>query len=417
MPNERSPGVSPAPVPDQGQAAPVTEEQVREELSRVLASHEFRSSKRSQDFLRYTVENTLQGHGDMLKERTIGIEVFGRPTSYDPSDDATVRVKAGEVRKRLGLYYSDRGAHDPIRIELPSGTYIPEFHPVNGPQPAAPSLPSLSADAAPDVPPLPVLVPARPAIVTPRRVALATLVVVATAALVWISTRPAVTPLDQFWAPVLNGSSPLQLCAAYVPVYGVDIDPSITPPSHVSDFTLLNDQFVGGGDLIATSRLAAMLTRLRRPYRVKLGNDVSFADLRSGPAILVGFSYTKWNQISNQMRFFVDGFRRPAGITDNGKATEWALPDLPRDRRTTEDYAIVSRVFHPDTHAMLVELAGITQYGTDAAADLVTNPDLMAEALRNAPRDWQKKNLQLVLHVKVISGAPSSPKVVKQYFW
>jgi len=189
--------------------------------------------------------------------------------------------------------------------------------------------------------------------------ALATLVVAAAAALVWVSTRPALTPLEQFWAPVLNGSSPLQLCAAYVPVYGVDIDPSITPPSHVSDFTLLNDQFVGGGDLIATSRLAAMLTRLRRPYRVKLGNDVSFADLRSGPAILVGFSYTRWNQISNQMRFFVDGFRRPAGITDNGKATEWALPDLPRDRRTTEDYAIVSRVFHPDTHAMLVELAGI----------------------------------------------------------
>ena len=187
--------------------------------------------------------------------------------------------------------------------------------------------------------------------------------------------------------------------------------------SRVEDFTLLTDQFVGGGDLIATSRLAAMLTRLRRPYRVKLGNDVSFADLRSGPAILVGFSYTRWNQISNQMRFFVDGFRRPAGITDNGKPTEWVLPSLPRDRRTTEDYPIVSRVFHPDTHAMLVELAGITQYGTDAAADLVTNPDLMAEALRGAPHDWETKNLQLVLHVKVISGAPSSPKILRQYSW
>ena len=74
------------------------------------------------------VENTLQGHGDMLKERTIGIEVFGRPTSYDPSDDATVRVKAGEVRKRLGLYYSEHGSGNPLRIELPSGTYVPEFH-------------------------------------------------------------------------------------------------------------------------------------------------------------------------------------------------------------------------------------------------------------------------------------------------
>ena len=66
---------------------------------------------------------------------------------------------------------------------------------------------------------------------------------------------------------------------------------------------------------------------------------------------------------------------------------------------------------------MLVELAGITQYGTDAAGDLVTNPELMSEALRDAPKGWQSKNLQLVLKVKVISGAPTSPKVVQRYFW
>src|SRR6202035_5943906 len=104
------------------------------------------------------------------------------------------------------------------------------------------------------------------------------------------------------------------------------------------------------------------------------------------------------------------------GITDNGRLTEWTLPNLPADRRTNEDYAIVTRVFHPDTHAMLVELAGVTQYGTDAAADLVTNADLLAEALHGAPRDWQGKNLQLVLHVKVISGTTRSPRVVAGNF-
>src|SRR5947209_10515282 len=128
MSQGQSPGISSAPA-----RGGLTEEQIREEMSRVLASHEFRTSKRSQEFLRYVVENTLKGHGDMLKERTIGIEVFGRSTSYDPSDDATVRVKAGEVRKRLGLYYSTEGAHNPVRIELPSGTYIPEFRAVAAP--------------------------------------------------------------------------------------------------------------------------------------------------------------------------------------------------------------------------------------------------------------------------------------------
>src|ERR1700747_749145 len=94
-------------------------EMVREELGRVLTSSEFRNSKRSQDFLRYVVEHTLNGHSDLLKERTIGIEVFGRSTDYEPGEDATVRVKAGEVRKRLGLYYAEQGVHDSVRIELP----------------------------------------------------------------------------------------------------------------------------------------------------------------------------------------------------------------------------------------------------------------------------------------------------------
>ena len=163
--------------------------------------------------------------------------------------------------------------------------------------------------------------------------------------------------------------------------------------------------------------MSAMLARMKHPYQLRIGSDVSFQDLRSAPAILVGYSYTRWKEISNQLRFFIDTSHEPVGITDNGKPTELTLPNLPADRRTSEDYAIVSRVFHPDTHAMLVELAGITQYGTAAAADLVTNSDLMAEALRGAPAGWQNQNLQLVLHVKVISGTASSPKVVKTHFW
>src|ERR1700733_5608853 len=121
------PGEAHSKAPAGPRPARVSEEAVREELSRVLSCHEFRLSKRSQDFVRYVVEHTLTGREDMLKERTIGIEVFGRSTSYEPSDDATVRVKAGDVRKRLGLYYAEEGAHNPVRIELPAGTYVPEF--------------------------------------------------------------------------------------------------------------------------------------------------------------------------------------------------------------------------------------------------------------------------------------------------
>ena len=88
----QAPGEGHTKTPAGPQPARVSEEAVREELTRVLSCHEFRSSKRSQEFLRYVVEHTLSGRTDMLKERTIGIEVFGRSTSYEPSDDATVRA-------------------------------------------------------------------------------------------------------------------------------------------------------------------------------------------------------------------------------------------------------------------------------------------------------------------------------------
>ncbi len=397
-------------MPD-GVHTPVEAERIREELARVLSSHEFRTSKRSQDFLRYVVEHTLAGEAEVLKERTIGIEVFGRPTSYDPGDDATVRVKAGEVRKRLGLYYSSQGAQDPVRIELPSGTYVPEFHAAPEPEPP-PEAPAVPAPAAPAE-----LGARRGPRVSIKLVLAVASVSLALMALLTVRFLGRTTVLDQFWAPVLEGHQPVLVGAAFVPVWNLDRDPAAGGIPRPQDFVPLNDQFVGGGDLLATSRLSAMLTRMKRAYRVKVGNDVSFADLRNGPAVLVGYSYTRWRDISAQMRYFIDGARRPVGITDNGKPTTWSLADLPPDRHTTEDYAIVSRVFHPDTHAMMVELAGILQYGTDAAGDLVTNPDLLAEALRDAPPGWQTKNLQLVLHVKVIAGAPTSPKVVKTYFW
>ncbi|HEX3875409.1 MAG TPA: hypothetical protein VHW24_00390 [Bryobacteraceae bacterium] len=408
------PGQTPATRPTVGASgARPSDDQVREELTRILASSEFRSSKRSQDFLRFVVEHALHGNADILKERTIGIEVFGRPTSYDPSDDATVRVKAGEVRKRLGIYYTGQGAHDPLRIEMPSGTYVPTFHAFEVAPAQIPGTPAALATVA--------LADPSANRVSWRARTLWAGAGAAAACLIalgyWAVSRPVPTALDQFWAPVLRGSTPVLVGAAYVPVWSLDLPPGQRAQATSKDFLELTDQFVGGGDLIATTRLASMLTRLRRPYQVRVGADVSFKDLRTDPAILVGYSYTRWSEISKQMRFFIDGSRDPVGITDNGKSTEWSLPNLPRDRRTPEDYAIVSRLFHPDTHAMLVELAGITQYGTDAASDLVTNPDLMADALRDAPQGWQQKNLQFVLHVKVISGAPASPRVVKSYYW
>jgi TolB-like protein/tetratricopeptide (TPR) repeat protein len=102
---------------------------VRNHLDQILASHFFAGSKRTQDFLRLIVTHTLEGDLDSLRERMIGAEMFGRPIGYDTGNDSVVRVRASEVRKKLAQFYGEAGgASLPLRIELPSGSYVPRFH-------------------------------------------------------------------------------------------------------------------------------------------------------------------------------------------------------------------------------------------------------------------------------------------------
>src|SRR5205085_6160235 len=87
----------------------------------------FANSKRYPALLAYTVEQTLLGNANELKERSIAVEVFGRAPSYDANSDPVVRITAGEVRKRLTQYYYDSAHRGELVIELPLGSYVPVF--------------------------------------------------------------------------------------------------------------------------------------------------------------------------------------------------------------------------------------------------------------------------------------------------
>lgn len=102
-------------------------EDIQVELERVLASAPFSNSNRSQRFLRYVVESSLNNHVELLKEFAIAVDVFERDISYDPSVDATVRVEAGRLRSRLRDYYADQGRNDPVVIDVPKGGYRATF--------------------------------------------------------------------------------------------------------------------------------------------------------------------------------------------------------------------------------------------------------------------------------------------------
>src|SRR6266567_244796 len=128
--------------------------QVREELRNVFASEAFKGGKRAQDFLQIVVEHALAGSFDNLRERMLGAEIFGRPVNYDTANDAVVRVKASEVRKRLAQYYQSLESPPAVRIDLPTGSYAPQFT-LGAAAPAAPQSPVSQPGEAMEPPPPP----------------------------------------------------------------------------------------------------------------------------------------------------------------------------------------------------------------------------------------------------------------------
>src|SRR4029077_10225106 len=108
-------------------AAEISTQSIRAALDKILASPGFANADRLSRFLRYAVDETLNGQTDKLKESLVGIDVFGRKPTYDPRVDAVVRTEAVKLRARLREYYESEGREDEVVIDLPKGGYITAF--------------------------------------------------------------------------------------------------------------------------------------------------------------------------------------------------------------------------------------------------------------------------------------------------
>ena len=209
---------------------------VREQLERMLLDPLFKHSKRYPNLLRYVVERTLEGAAADLKERTLGIAVFGREPSYDTSTDPVVRATAGEIRKRIAQYYQEPGREHEIRISLSPGSYVPEF----SWSPAD----TASSEASPGI--------------RARRRPKYTVVAGALAVALLIGTflvRPWAprTALADFWRPVLDSSNTVLICIGQRRFLG-------TSPESPNDATGDIDQVRKGlGDPGAHFALPALL--------------------------------------------------------------------------------------------------------------------------------------------------------------
>lgn len=413
-------------------APPVTGLQtaaIRRELDRILSSHAFRATKRSQQFLSYVINRTLEGQVENLKERSIGVELFRRPPSYSTGDDAVVRCQAAEVRRRLAQYYHEEGAASLVRIELPLGSYVPDFHE----NPATSSIGAGTPLAAENR--------------KKRRLFLAgALGLGAVLAAVMITTRvhsrrPPMSALDEFWSPVLASSQPVLICLAKPVLYRPSTDLyrryagshhteflteversnavlPIDPNEMVRWGDLSQYHAVAMGDAYVAARLSALFGRFNKPSQVRIGNDYSFADLRNSPAVLVGAFNNRWTlQMTSNLRFvFVEEDGR-LQIQDQGRPGRvWLIRPGPRGE-VAEDYGLVTRLLDSTTGQVVVAAAGISGDGTQAAGEFISTPDYLRECLRAAPPGWQKKNLQVLLHTSTVDLVAGPPRVVATYFW
>jgi hypothetical protein len=382
--------------------------EVEAHLELVLSSKAFRSSRRSQEFLRFVVKRALDGEEQTIKERTIAVEVFGRRLDYDSSEDSFVRVKAGEVRRRLTLYYeSETVADAAFRIDVPVGSYIPRF---------------LRTELA-----LPSVTEAMP--IPPRRtwrlrVTVAILLVVAALGLTWWFQRP--SAIEQFWRPIQESPGALLIFLPQPKSYNVlSEDAALRGPaprqeiagSNPRQFVVLSPDRVGVGAAQGAIRFAVQCTRTGKPYAIKTGEDFSFADLRNQPCVIFGAFSSKWTvELNNEFRFRLIRDGADSRITDEQSPGQQWMP-AEQSGVPKEDYAIAGRVVDSKSGQIVMIAAGITTFGTQAAAEFLTEPSRLEELAALAPGPLNRGNFQVLLHTRVIGNTPSPPKVVKAHFW
>jgi hypothetical protein len=393
------------------------QQQIQQQLERLLSDPLFRNSKRYPDLLRYVVEQTLQGHADTLKERTLGVAVFHRKPDYDSNADPVVRITAGEVRKRLAQYYTQEEHRGELRIDLPSGSYIPEFR-----QPPPGSSPALAGkqEGAPST----ATTTAQDASSASHRrwsgwVA-ATLVLLAAMVLLGIreARRPhnaLPTSLRSFWSPLLQSHSPILLCVGSAAV-ALPVNPDPTIAAHP-----LASNPVTFSDAVTLTRLAGFLEANHKSFLMLPARTASFADLQRTPSILIAGFDNPWTvRLTDPLRFhFVQRGGSISGIEDrlHPDNRTWNVDFQAPYAHLTMDYGILARFHDRLTDQQVVVAAGIGEDGTAAASSLALNAEYMAQLLHDLHGDPAHTNLEVVFSTEVIDGNPGPPRVVAATQW
>jgi hypothetical protein len=419
--------------------------EVQRTLSSIQQSVPFRSSKQIQKLLQFLVSETLAGRAETLKERIIGVTVFDRRPDYDTNDDPIVRLRVAEVRKRLALFYQSF-RDETVLISIPSGSFRAVFEwssksqlpvpadQIREPETKQPSVePKISLDqnriAVADA----ISPPARVPSLKWWVVAAASLAIVAFAAWRYVPSSEE-RDLNKFWSPVLENSNTVLIGIGNNPLYelsnaGEDeyykshpktrfeemgLHPYIPLSPGAIDSKYINPAlniYLTIGDVWALSRIEYILAQRNKKLDIRFVNDMAYGDLRQSPTILVGAHNNSWTMtMTENLRF---GFQGHSTIVDRIDSKKQWTANFDR----SETYGIVARVFNSWNGKVVIVIGGIGYSGTRAAGDFIANPQAISKLVKTLPKDWENKNIEVVLHTTVNNQVPSAPDVVAAYCW
>jgi len=358
--------------------------EVQQTLSATLQSVPFRSAKQMQKLLRFIVSETLAGHSDMLKERSIGAHLFDKRPDYDTNSDPVVRLRVAKLRKRLALYY--QGSPDEtVLINIPSGSFRAVFDrlskrpvplpsdPLHGPEPLSPLVLPVTAAAES-------LIGISAAKASPssfrwrRWAAAAVVLLILVLGFLRYSGSPEEQSFAKFWAPVLENSRTVLIGIGNNPIYelsnaGEDAYYRDHPRNRFQEMGLhsylplapgeaIDNQYLHPaantyltiGDVGALSDIEYILAQQHIKIDVRFVNDLTYGDVRQNPTVLIGAHNNIWTlNMTEDLRF---GFQGHSTIVDRfSPAKQWTANS---DR--SETYAIAARLLNQWNGKVVVAL-------------------------------------------------------------
>jgi hypothetical protein len=360
-----------------------------EQVRRILQSRTFQNTEVLKRLLDYLARQAISGEAADLKEYTVGVEAFGKPSSYDPQTDSSIRVQAGKLRQKLEEYYRTEGAGDPLVIELPKGHFRLEFHErktettVTEPVPVRlrPSMWPVWAGMA--------------------------LVVAAAVLVLWsaVRTRPVTgwsSEMEEFWKPLLGSPRPVMV-AIGTPLFekignSFFRDPVLNTWDAASQSDRLKKiqeaagespvspafPYTGVGEAEGAFALAKLLGPRGRDLAFQVSNLVTWEDITRNNMIFLGppkFAL-QTSDLPVAQDFEISHGRvqnlKPADGEPRTFEEKWSA-----DRtRLEEGHALITRIpgLHGSGEVMI--LAGSSTESTRAAAEFITRPEYITPFVR-----------------------------------